>query len=72
MIAGQLLTRPQAKPGAIIDGVNLDYHVRIRERYRAWRPCARRRVDNGIIEQPLGLLRSQLVYCPAPAQSHVK
>ena len=72
VIAGEFLARPQGKSGSIVDGIDRNHHARIRERYPAWRPCTRRRVDDGIIEQSFGILRSEVVFSPAPMQSHVK
>ena len=68
----EFLARPQGKPSTIIDGIDLNHHVWIREQYLARQSRLGGRLDDGIIKQPLGLLRSQLVFCAAPAQSHVQ
>lgn len=72
VIAGEFFTSPHGKPGSIINGIDRNHHVGIREQYLARHSCLGCRVDDGIIEQPLGLLCSQIVFCTTPMQSYVK
>ncbi len=66
------LARPQGKPSTIIDGIDPNHHIWIREQYLARQSGLGGRPEDGIIKQPLGLLRSQLEFCAAPAQLHVQ
>ena len=71
-MTGEIFTRPQPNSGAIINCIDCDYRIRIREGDLARRNCRRRCSKNKVVKGTLGVWCSQIVLIPTPAYSHVK
>ena len=72
VVTREIFTCPQPNPGTIVNCINRDDRIRIRERNLARRTCRRRCVEEQIVKQALGVWCSQMVSIATPMQAHVK